>query len=437
MKPSIMHIIQNTIFSILILFGVFACQELNEPDSATIQEELNLNNELSAIDDLMWDDPNGALTRADQIIEKAKTSSNRYFSGKAKYYKAYIYDDVLQDVSKAYYHYNEALIDLQKTDSSSAIKSVYNNLGILYRFYGQYDAAFESYEKALELSSDLSKKELSNLYYNYGVALKVKGDEDSFYAAEEAFTKSLELAREIGYDINVADVNNQIGMMYKDAKDYDMARIAYRNNIRSYQGNEKMKNHVGRAYHGIGVTYMEEGNIDESVRAFEQALVYKTISSSIFVTKYDLGTVLLKGGYTAEATQVWTEALNEKHNKNDIEQVKIYAKLSEVLAANGEYKSALLYSQIFNESINKIIEEEKTYIAKNDKVLFEDVIKDYDEFNTPVPFYADIKIMAVLFILLIPVIYLITALYYRSKLSKKVSQTVSQIQNEFHQIKVD
>lgn len=431
------RLIQYTAFLLVVSVLFSSCDQGLEDSLVQNESHLYFQNELTTIDNMMVDDPEGALLKTDEMIIRTESVNNKYFSGKAKSYKAYIYNEITQDVSKAYFNYNEALKDLQQTDSSTAKMAVLNNLGLLYQFYGQYDASFDSYKKALELAPDLTTGHLSDVYYNYGIALKLKGDEDSFFAAEEAFTKSLELARQIDYKGQIADVNNQIGMMYKDVKDYDMARIAYRNNIRSYQESPDMRDYVGRSYHGIGVTYMDQYNVEEAVRAFEQALVYKTKSSSIFVTKYDLGTVLMQGGYQNEAIKIWKEALQEKHNKSDIEHVRVYARLSEVLASNGQYQEALGYSLTFNESVNKIVEEEKTYITKNDKVLFEDVIKEYDEFNAPQPFYADIKIMIGLFLLMIPIIYLLTALYYRSKLSKKVSQTVSQIQNEFQHIKVE
>ena len=418
---------------------LFSCSGLTEEVPQQDEMQLNLMESLSLVDELKWEDPQAALVKADEIIAQSKGLSNKYFVGKAEYFKAFIYDDIIQDVSKAYFHYNEALKLLNETDSSTMKMRVLNNLGILYRFYGQYEAAFNSYEQALELGPELTVEDLSDVYYNYGVALKVKGetDEDAFYAAEEAFTKALDLAQQIDYHANISDVNNQIGMMYNDIGDFDMAKIAYRNNIRRYQAEEGMEESVARAYHGLGNVFMEEGNIAESVRAFEQALVFRRSSALIFLTKYDLGTALMQGGFNDEAVKIWKEALQEKHNKNNIEQVQVYAKLSEVLASNGNYKEAMDYSLIYNESIKQIVEEEKTYIAKNDKVLFEDIIRDYDEFNAPQPFYADFKIMGLLALLLVPVTLLLVRVYYKSKLVKKVSETVSRIDNEFQHIKVE
>ena len=217
MKLSRMPLTLRIAFTLILpLVFVSSCEQTSDDTSALTMEESYFMSELSAIKDIMWDDPQSALVKADDII---KDSNSDYFQGRAKYYKAFIYDDIIQDVSEAYFHYNESMKNLQLTDSSDAKMSVLNNLGLLYQFYGQYEAAFDSFERALELADDLSTEDLSDVYYNYGVALKYKGDQTSFYKAEEAFTKSLELARQIDYRGQVADVNNMIGIMYKDIKE--------------------------------------------------------------------------------------------------------------------------------------------------------------------------------------------------------------------------
>ena len=73
--------------------------------------------------------------------------------------------------------------------------------------------------------------------------------------------------------------------MYKDMKDYDISRIAYKNTIRDYENsapNSNVLEYVGQAYHGIGVTFMEQQKHEEAIAAFQKALDYKKNSGSIF-----------------------------------------------------------------------------------------------------------------------------------------------------------
>ncbi|MEQ9425346.1 MAG: hypothetical protein RJQ09_13055 [Cyclobacteriaceae bacterium] len=414
-----------------------SCDQEDEFETPASVRSLDFDDMYSSIKEVMKDEPERAIRLCDETIKHAELIGSAYHSGKAKWYKAYIYDDILQEVSKAYFNYNDALKDLIRTDSSSLKMKVYTNVGLLYRFYGQFEAALNSYESALKLEEDLSVKQRSDLYYNYAVALKLKGDSASFYQAEDAFIKSLELAREIGDEANMASVNIQIGLMYKTVGEFEMARIAYRNTIRNYKGDAEMADYVGQAYHGIGVTYMDEGNSNDAIQSFEKALLFKNKSGSIFITKYDLGSVLLSSGYSDEAIAIWQQALNETHDRNDIAQVKIYADLTKALDEKGRYAEALHYSNVYNSEVEKILAENVKYKELNNQILFADVIREYDEFNNAIPFYQQPRFIILLICILGPTGYFLMATYYRRKVTKKVSETVSEIQTEFQHLKID
>ena len=363
-----------------------------EPSIAT-----TLDVELEAVLDLMSDDPDEAIAKCDEIIKKAQSASSSYYMGKALWYQAYIYDDILEDVSKAYFGYNEALKHLKQTDDATAIVKASTNLAILNQYYGQHDMAIDIYEQNLDYKDDISDKLLSDNYYNLGRSYKLKGDKESFYKAEEAFTKSLEVARKIEDHENIASVNNQVGLMYKDLGNYDMSRIAYKNTIKTYQHEDKsseLLEYVGRAYHGIGVTHMEEENYPEAIAAFEEALLYEKNSGTLFITKYDLGTVLHEAGHVDKAVATWKNALTEKHNKNDRIEVEIYAKLTSALAASEAYEEAVNYAQLYNEQIGNILSVRDKYKSENNEVIFADIIREYEEFNRVIPLYRQLGLLS-------------------------------------------
>ena len=421
----------------VLIFTLTSCVQDVDTEIADPEIKSSFEAELEEILDDMEEDSALALEKLDKLMLKAERINSKYYTGKAKWYKGYIYDEVVEDVSLAYHNYSEALKDILQTDDASLKMKIYNNLGILYRFYDQHDAAIINYKAALELKDDLTIDQLSDIYFNYGVALKLKGDSVSFFEAEQAFTKSLEYAQQIDYHENIASVHNQIGLMYKAIEDYEMARSAYNNTIRTYINNPNLQGYVGKAFHGIGVTYMEEENIEASVKAFEEALLYKRNSGSIFITKYDLGTVLLSDGRADDAITVWRDALNEKHNKNSIEQVQIYSDLTSALKMENQYKAALGYSEIYNSNIQKIMEEGEKYKSESDQVLFANVVKEYDEFNKAVPFFSRPLVLFSTILAIIMLIYLTVVLYYRSRSAKKVSEVVSKIQTEFQHVMVD
>ena len=430
------HLLKFISLSIIIL-SLASCVQDVDTEIADPEIKSSFDTQLEEVLDDMEDNSALALENLDNLIVEAERINSKYYAGKAKWYKGYIYDEVVEDVSLAYHNYNEALKDILQTDDASLKMNIYNNLGILYRFYDQHEAAIVNYKSAIELKDDLTIEQLSDVYFNYGVALKLKGDSVSFFEAEQAFTQSLEYAQQIDYHENIASVHNQIGLMYKAIEDYDMARSAYNNTIRTYINNPNLEEYVGKAYHGIGVTYMEEENTEESVLAFKEALNHKRKSGSIFITKYDLGTVLLSDGRAEEAVTVWRDALNEKHDKNSIEQVQIYSDLTIALKRDNQYKAALGYSEIYNTNIQLIMAEGEKYKSQSDQVLFANVVNEYDEFNKAVPFFSRPLVIFSSILLVIGLVYGIVALYYRSRATKKVSAVVSKIQNGFLHIMVD
>lgn len=421
----------------ILALALSACTPEAEIEVQDTEVASKFDSELTAILDLMDSNSALALEKLDDVIANAEALNSKYYSGKSKWYKAYIYDKIEEDVSEAYYYYNQALNDVLETDDSSLKMKIYNNLGILNDFYGQYDGAINAYGSALQFEDELSKEQISDLHYNLGVALKLKGDEASFSEAEKAFTRSLEYAKEVDYHGNIASIHNQIGMMYKTIKNYDIARITYKNTIETYASNPDMREHIGKAYHNIGVTYMEEGNAEASVRAFRKALEYKESSGSIFITKYDLGTILLKDGKEGEAIAMWKDALNEKHNKNSKEQVQIYSDLTTALQSSNQYEEALSYSVVYNSSIQNILQEDEKHKIESDRVLFASVVNEYDAFNKQVPFFSRPLVILFALLALLLVVSSLVYIYYRSRSTRKVSEVVSKIQSEFLDIKVD
>ncbi len=419
---------------------VTGCEMQAGTDELNDSVAITLDADLETILDIMSDEPDIALAKCDKVIEQAKSLSSPYYAGKAMWYQAYIYDKIVEDVSKAYFGYNEALKHLKQTDDATLIVKVSNNLAILNKYYSQYDVAEDIYLNSLEYKDDIDAKLLSNIYYNLGRTYKQKADRESFFKAEEAFTRSLEVAKEIDDHENIASVNNQVGLMYKDLGNYEMARIAYENNIRTYQDvdpSSEVLDYVGKAYHGIGVTYMEEENYADAIDAFENALAYERNSGTIFITKYDLGSVLQSAGQVDKAIATWKDALTEKFNKNDRIHVEIYSKLTSALASRNEFEDAVTYAQLYNEEIDNILAIGERYKSENDEVIFADIIREYDEFNRVIPFYEQPWFIVLMVVLVAAGVYAGSTLYYRSRMSHKVSDTMSKLQIEFQNIKLE
>ncbi len=415
------------------------CEITTEQDSIDQSVQETFDAALQGVREIMSDDPELAVSQLEGIIEDAKDASADFYAGKALWYQGFLYDNRLENVSKAYFAYNEALKYLNETDDTRYKSKVSNNLAILNQYYEHHDAAIDIYLEVLEYQNELDPEFVSDIYFNLGRSYKFLRTDESLTKAEEAFTKSMEIAVKADYHENIASVNNQVGTMYKDLGNYEIARIAYQNTIRTYQSEteKSILDYVGKAYHGIGVTYMEEKDHENAISAFEKALEYEQRSSTIFITKYDLGTVLYESGNTKDAIAIWKNALSENHNKNNRVHVEIYAKLTSSLALNEEYEEAVKYAQIYNEHIGNILSVGESYETKNNKVIFADIVREYAEFNQVIPFYKEPWAIALMFLFIALAVYAGSHAYYQSKLSTKVSDTRSEIQIEFQNIKID
>lgn len=425
--------VNNFVALLLLIIITVGCQQQQDLDLQS-EQAINLEVEISSLEEIAKDDPNTAIAKADEIISQAESIGSTYMLGKAKFEKARIYDIHLNEVSDAYFFYKESLSDLEESEDGILKMRVLNNLAILYRFYGEHETALELYDRALTYKSELTPELLSDLYFNIGYALEKKGDSDAFFEAEEAYEQSMKFAKETNYDENIASIHNQIGEMYKAVEDYEMARISYKNIIRTYQSNPEMSQYVGLAYQGIGETHFEQGNTSQAIESFEKALVYKTKSGSIFYSKFSLGTALLKSGYKDEAITTWKEGLNENHDKTNPEQVKIYAELSDALADVGQFKEALGYSQIYNSSMKDILEQQK--YESNNQVMFADIVREYDEFNRQEPLYAQNWFILVLILGFGGIVFLVALRYQKNK-SKLSNEQIARLRSEFRQLRVD
>ncbi len=414
----------------------YSC-EVNYGDEVAVIDNPDLDAQLQSSFDIMNENPVEALKLCDDAFAQALDMDSYMYMGKAKWYKGYIYDVAIKDLSNAYFNYNDALSYYLQTDDSESKAALIQNISIMLRSHGQYDKSVENYLLALEYKDEITSKLLANIYYDLGYTYSLIDDPVSFDKAEEFISLALELSEEIDYKSKIALANNQIGLMYKNLGDYDLSRIAYMNTISKYSSNPDLSEEVGKAYHGIGVTYMDAGDDENAILNFRKALEFKDVSSSIFVTKYDLGTVLYRSGQTDKAVNIWKDAVNEDFNKYDLQHVKIYSDLGNALEESAQFGESASYSKVFNASIDKIIADIENYKSQTDQIMFADIVRQYDEFKQTTPWYEKPWVLGLALVILGLMVYGGTAVYFRSRSSRKVSEVMTKLQSEFQHLRVE
>ena len=118
----------------------------------------------------------------------------------------------------------------------------------------RYDAAIDSYKKAIKIKPDHA-----DAYLNIGVALQDKGDLD---AAIDSYKKTLKIKPDC------ADAYLNIGAALKDKGDLDAA-------IDSYKKAIKIKPDYAVAYYNIGNSLNDKGDLDAAIRSYNKAIKIK------------------------------------------------------------------------------------------------------------------------------------------------------------------
>lgn len=99
-------------------------------------------------------------------------------------------------------------------------QKIYNNLGVLYSYTGDYDSALKNYFKSLQFS--ISAHDSINMALSYGNIAYFYNERGHYYKALDFLFKEQTIRRAIQQD-NEAVLYNTIGLVYKNIKKYDSA----------------------------------------------------------------------------------------------------------------------------------------------------------------------------------------------------------------------
>ena len=201
---------------------------------------------------------------------------------------------------------NQKKLEQVLSESSQLLEKFPNSI-ILFNIIGasnaglmQYDAALESYIKALEIKPDYAEA-----YFNMGVILKDKGDLEASF---ESYKQALKIKP------SYAEVHNNMGNILKDSDDLEAAIECYKqalmikpsyaeahnnmgnalkdNNdsqgaIDSYKKALMIKPNYAVAYHNMGIAQKDKGDIEAAIDSYKKALkirpdyagVYKSVGN--------------------------------------------------------------------------------------------------------------------------------------------------------------
>ena len=295
---------------------------------------------------------------------------------------------------------NEALKLAQSLKYEHGVAYSFYILGVAYKYYGDYDKSIECSEKAFEIFGNLRNETYKGLSLNsLGNSYKKKGD---YEASLKSFLQGLAIFNELKDSSLISSLINNIALLYREMEQYDKS-LDYQ--LRNLEIKKKLELHDN-----IPIVLMNIGNIYNKKREFKKALDYYNKSLSLIplsVNNYDkllllhnmatiysktdryseanyyylkalelekkigekslkistlkgIGIVLIKTGKFFEGEKYLLESFLLAKELGELQkQSEIASYLCEIYENQMQYKNSLIYSKLYTELKDSILDLEK------------------------------------------------------------------------------
>jgi tetratricopeptide (TPR) repeat protein/curli biogenesis system outer membrane secretion channel CsgG len=218
-------------------------------------------------------------------LETSKDNTN-YLELARKYYNS-------GEKEKAVDAYNSALI------SDPANDSVYYNLGLIYQEQNKKDKAIAAFNKTVQLNPRNADayNQLGKLYSEAG------NTDESIEAFKRAYAINPSLAKSSGLDAAQQQVTAQtdhvaLGIKYYNEGNYNEAIREYKQALELNAGDASIHNN-------LAVTYYMQGNFNEAISHYKEAIRLNPSDASRY---YNLALLYQNQGKTAEASEQYKKA---------------------------------------------------------------------------------------------------------------------------------
>jgi len=248
-------------------------------------------------------------------------------------------------------NYNDALIYQQKAleaaiqlDNEKRMALEYNRIGIIYKQLGICSNALEYYIKALNIREKLNdKRGIANLYNNIGIIYRIRGNLD---LALEYYFKTLKIRKELKDKEGYAYILNNIGNLYADLKIYDQALEYHKQSLKVKEELEN-KYGIGTSYKNIGEIYLQLDKPVKALEYFQQALnIEKEMNdkNGIATSMTGIGKTYIALNKYSIAEEYLTKSLEIIEDIGDKSGIiNSYISFSDIYIQLGKYPEALAF----------------------------------------------------------------------------------------------
>lgn len=263
--------------------------------------------------------------------------------------------------------FSEKQRDLYQRLMKTGKAGIFGDLGNNYFNVGDFEQALPLFEKALSIYESVDDKEAISLYLGR-IAEIYWNKKYDYEKALEYYNRSLKLAEESGNKVQIAMVQNSIGLIYgrkqeskKELEYYEKALATFR----SIEKRADMDKYLETMVLGnIGLSYRNAGNPEKSIEYFNEALkIQNEINDLEYIDGKSSILTNIAGYYSyigekQKAIETYNEALNKLKNapeivklrlKNRTAEADIINGLGKVYSSLGDKKQALeKYTQAFD-----------------------------------------------------------------------------------------
>lgn len=276
---------------------------------------------------------------------------------------------------------------------------------------GNYELAQKKADSLFILSKQINYTE--GIAESYNLKGIINRDQSNLKDALDNYLNALKLFEDLKMPVKVAGIQNNIGLIYAEIKEYRTAlayyfkaekiniakheksllAINYNNMATCYQKlnqfssaqtylqkslilRQEVSDTIGMAmaYHNIGINHQLTNDNDSAIYFFNKSLSYLSNMSENIGHAYnylELGNTLLQKGKLKEAEVYLLSSLRiSEHSELEGVKVEVYKYLSELYEKQNDFKKAFTYQNLYlsskenvesDESKNEILKKELEY----------------------------------------------------------------------------
>lgn len=286
--------------------------------------------------------------------------------------KALVYSRIGQLDSAHYFNQSSLDQSLEIYDTLFQVKSL-RAIGNTYYKQGQSKLALKYFHQALALSkhSNLCCSEQSMLYNNLGVLFS---DWQEFDKSLGYYRYALKIADSLGSMVEASRLYNNMGTIYWYKENNDSALLFY---LKSLDYREKSGDKNGKAYvlNNLGMYYGSLAQFQKSLEYFQESFaVFEELFNrmGMTMTLYNIGSVYQELNEFELAAKYFNESLSISESQGFGDYLLAnYQALNEVLSENGNWEKAYYSLQEYNRLNDSIRNVQNIDLLRNIEVKFE------------------------------------------------------------------